>query len=143
MTITPMTTTSNLPNGVHTGTRFRVLVTGSRTWSDQTAIRQALGELLAEHGDCLVVVHGACRYGADAIAEAWATVHQVHVERHAANWRRYGRFAGLVRNTLMVATGPDLCLAFIRNRSVGASHCASTAVSAGITTRYCRAAMPV
>lgn len=118
--------------------RFRVLVTGSRTWTDHAAITAALDELLVRHGTRLIVVHGGCRYGADAFADVWARVNWVLVERHPADWRRHGRCAGMVRNTAMVATRPDLCLAFIHRDSAGATHCATAAAAAGIPTRIQR-----
>jgi YspA, cpYpsA-related SLOG family len=114
--------------------RVRVLVTGSRAWSDSTVIEAALERLHAEHGDRLVIVHGACRYGADVLAERWARRRGVAVERWPADWARLGRRAGMVRNAAMVASRPDRCVAFIRDRSPGASHCAAAAEAAGIPT---------
>jgi hypothetical protein len=49
--------------------RVRVLVIGSRAGSDSAAIDGALDQLHAEHGDGLVIVHGACRSGADVLAD--------------------------------------------------------------------------
>lgn len=61
----------------------------------------------------------------------------VPAEVHPADWALDGRRAGLVRNAVMVATRPDLCLAFIHNHSPGATHCATLAERAGIpTTRH-------
>ena len=119
-----------------TSARFRVLVTGSRTWTDTTAITRALDELHAVHEPRLVVVHGACPTGADAIAHTWAHTHGVPVETHPADWST-GRSAGPARNAAMVATNPDTCLAFIRDHSTGATGCADLAEHAGIpTTRH-------
>ena len=115
---------------------FRVLVTGSRTWTDATAITGALAELQQQYGDRLVVVHGACRTGADRIADGWARRHGVATETHPADWAA-GRGAGPARNAAMVATSPDVCLAFIRDQSPGATGCADLADRAGIpTTRH-------
>lgn len=113
----------------------RVLVTGSRTWTSYPVIDSALGALHAQHGNQLVVVHGACPNGADAIAAAWCLRYHVQQEPHPANWRTYGRSAGPIRNAAMVATKPALCLAFIHGGSRGASHCAALAEQAGIPTR--------
>lgn len=121
---------------------MRVLVTGSRTWEAEEVIRTALDILLKECeaiGDYLTVVHGACPKGADAIAEAWYREHRqnrsVGVDRFPANWREHGKSAGFKRNDDMVRAGADLCLAFIRGRSNGATHCANSAERAGITVR--------
>lgn len=122
---------------------YRVLVTGSRDWTDLLTLDKALGAeqcLAAMDRKRLVVVHGAAR-GADAMAEEWAKRNGVAVERHPARWRPGGVYnpqAGLVRNREMVRAGADVCLAFIRSGSRGASHCARLAEEAGIPVNYHR-----
>lgn len=114
---------------------MRVLITGSRNWTDKRAILQALREHANVRG--VVVVHGACPTGADFLADQLAREHRVQVERHPADWRGIGRSAGFIRNAQMVALGADVCLAFIRNGSRGATHTADLAERAGIPThRY-------
>ena len=51
---------------------FRLLLTGSRTWDDTPAIEHALAAILARHPDGVLLLHGACPRGADAIAAAYA-----------------------------------------------------------------------
>jgi hypothetical protein len=110
----------------------RVLITGSRTWTDRTVIRDALAQVW--HPDTMLV-SGACPSGADVLCEACWRAWGGHVERHRADWGRYGRAAGFRRNEQMVGGGVDLCLAFIRDASPGASHTAARAEAAGIPTR--------
>lgn len=112
---------------------YRVLVTGSRTWHDADAIADVLSEYVALH-PTLVIVHGACPLGADAIADAWARGRRIRVERFPADWNRYGRSAGYIRNRAMVDTRPDVCLAFIRDHSRGATHCATYAQARDVPT---------
>ncbi|WP_372344666.1 SLOG family protein [Streptomyces sp. KL116D] len=126
---------------------YRVLVTGSRDWQEIGVVRRALDEVLAvrPHGQPLVVVHGNCPTGADIMAKAWALTtftpactddfERVTEEAHPAAWHVHGRKAGPIRNQHMVDLGADICLAFIRNGSRGASHCAARAEAAGITVR--------
>jgi YspA, cpYpsA-related SLOG family len=108
----------------------RILVTGSRTWTDARAIRHELAEMWGDGS--AVLVTGAYSRGADMLAErcwrAWGGT----VERHPADWARHGRAAGPLRNAEMVALGADVCVAFIRNQSPGASNAVELARAAGI-----------
>jgi hypothetical protein len=122
---------------------MRVLVTGSRTW-EATAVVYSVLDIIAKEaaavGDTeMVVVHGACPQGADRIADGWVRNNSaplpVRAERHPAIWRHEGRSAGFKRNERMVKAGADVCLAFIRSRSSGATHCANLAEREGITVR--------
>jgi len=127
---------------------YRILITGSRTWSDEQAIRDALATLITQHGpEQVTVIHGACPRGADALADRIASRWPgVTIERHPADWQ-VGRGAGFARNAEMVRLGADVLLAFIdpctslhcrkggRHGSHGAIHCARLARLAGIEVR--------
>lgn len=121
-------------------------MTGSRDWDDygliwRTITMQAIALLedadLDE--DCMTLVSGACPTGADLMAEDVARQWGWQVERHPADWAKYGKRAGYLRNAEMVALGADLCLAFIKNDSKGASMTARLAEEAGIPTVRCTA----
>jgi SLOG family YspA-like protein len=117
----------------HSGQRSpRVLVTGSRTWTDHTVIRAALA---ATWQPDAVLVSGGCPRGADRLCEQCWHHWGGQIEQHPADWQRHGRTAGYLRNQHMVTLGADLCLAFIRDHSPGATHCADTAERTGIPTR--------
>ena len=132
----------------------RILVTGSRSWDDRTRIARSIMAVINRtcpmlldddgHPDVrdtsgVVVVHGACREGADALAQDVCDHMGIVTERHPANWRRYGKRAGFLRNVEMVESLPDVCLAFIKacrdpkcdiieaHGTHGASHCADYA----------------
>lgn len=120
---------------------FRALVTGSRTWTDIPALASWLAGLWQIHPD-LLVVHGDCPSGADAIADFWAWRFNVPVEAHPAGWRQHGRRAGYLRNAEMVDLGADICGAFIVNASQGATMCAELATSAEIPLLVVRRSIP-
>lgn len=123
---------------------MRILVTGSRRFDDAKTIRTALDTVASaaiEAGYArLIVVHGACPSGADAIADMWVrswTATDLHVtaERHPADWNGRGKGAGFERNKAMVRAGADLVLAFLRDNSPGTTHCVERATEAGIPLR--------
>ena len=101
----------------------RVLVCGSRRWADEQPIRDALTKLAKEAPIC--VIEGGAR-GADEIARQWVIYARQHLglqvehQLFPANWTRYGKSAGIVRNKQMLAEGqPDLVLAFQKDASAG------------------------
>lgn len=97
-----------------------------------------MGSVRLYHPDTrFVIVHGHCPKGADAMADRYGVEHRLTVERHPAQWQAFGKSAGFKRNSHMVSLGADTCLAFIKNRSAGASMTARLAEEAGILTwRY-------
>lgn len=72
----------------------RLLVTGSRHWTDASAIERALRDALVTlHDDAVVLVHGAGR-GADQTAAAiWSSWGHA-TEAHPAKWSTFGAAAG-------------------------------------------------
>ncbi len=107
---------------------YRVLVTGSREWSEEGIVRAVLDERLEiarELGLDFVLIHGGCHRGADAMADRWGVEHAVQVVRYPADWSG-GKSAGPARNRLMVETShPDVAVAFIQGPSRGTHHCVS------------------
>lgn len=117
---------------------YRILVTGSRDFDDSDLIAFQLGWAAGEgarEGRRVTVIHGACPTGADAMADRLARDHGFTVEPHPADWRGHGKAAGPIRNRGMVQAGADVCLAFIKDGSHGATGCADMAERAGIPVR--------
>lgn len=86
----------------------RVLICGSRDWTDAERIRDVLICL----GNGTVVIHGGCR-GADRIADRQARALGYEVIVYPADWQKYGKAAGPKRNGLMLREGkPDEVIAF-------------------------------
>lgn len=117
---------------------YRMLVTGSRRWTDRDAIRRALAAVLRKLGvpaDRIVVVHGGAR-GADMLADAVARELGMLVECHPVtrgDWDRHGTSAGHRRNQRMVDLGAVGCIAFPRGVSAGTRGCMAAAERAGIS----------
>jgi hypothetical protein len=121
---------------------MRVLVTGSRQFTDQSIVYEHLDEAYREWfvndfpydgGADFIVVHGGAT-GADALAGQWVQDRRSlavppSMEVHPANWRKHGRQAGPIRNHHMVSLGADLVLAFFwpGAANVGTRHCVQEA----------------
>jgi len=93
---------------------MQVLVTGGRGWDDRHMIR----EVLEKFPDGTTLIHGDAT-GADTMASQEATRLGWTVWPYPADWARYGKAAGPLRNKQMLDEGkPDLVLAFHDNLKV-------------------------
>jgi hypothetical protein len=95
---------------------MRVLVCGARDYSDSKKIWRILSNLqrALDPRDELIIIEGEAR-GADTIAKEWAEAHlpEENIKKFPADWDRYKRAAGPIRNKQMLEQGkPDLVLAF-------------------------------
>lgn len=88
---------------------MRVLVCGGRDFNDYEKMEWALSPFL--NPEVTTIIHGAAR-GADSLAGRWAEEHGVPVEVYPADWDKYGKRAGYIRNVQMLNEGkPDVVLA--------------------------------
>jgi hypothetical protein len=117
--------------GLEAGAALRVIITGSRDWSDPNAARKLIADRLFDLPVESVIVHGAAR-GADRFAHQEAQKLGLLVEPHPADWDTYGKSAGFRRNAEMISLGADLVLAFWNGKSNGTKHTIDLAHKAGI-----------
>lgn len=120
----------------------RILMTGSRTWTDRAAVQKSLEKALALLGlepSEATLIHGAAK-GADLMAAGVAEELGMATEAHPAQWNIHNvdcpteppvgntcwqgketcKRAGFRRNQEMIDSGAALLLAFIRDESAGA-----------------------
>lgn len=88
---------------------MKVLVCGDRTWGNVWMIREWLRYLNPSE-----VLEGGAR-GADRIAGEAARELNIPVRVFPAEWDKYGRAAGPIRNRQMLDECPDLVVAFHSN----------------------------
>ncbi|MCJ2088359.1 DUF2493 domain-containing protein [Methylobacterium sp. E-005] len=100
---------------------MRILVCGGRdlepalvwNWLETNAQEECADALnRASHNLITHVIQGGAT-GADAGADRWARASRIPVLSFRADWERYGRRAGPLRNTRMLVEGqPDVVIAF-------------------------------
>ena len=94
---------------------LRLLVCGSREWTDRELLAAAIDQAVAEHGagrPGVVLIEGDAR-GADRLAGQLARARGWQLEVYPADWQRQGRAAGMRRNHQMLHDGrPEHVLAF-------------------------------
>jgi len=108
---------------------MRVLVCGGRDYAEAPALSYVLAGVTKGH-ERVVVIHGGAT-GADALSGKWAHAHGHRCELYHADWAKYGKAAGPVRNREMIYEGrPDLVVAFAGGK--GTANMVSQAKAAGI-----------
>jgi hypothetical protein len=92
---------------------MKVLVCGGRDFTDRDLLFATLDRVLEKFGDKLVIVHGACPTGADAMAEEWAKARETEYMGFPARWSSLGKPGGYERNKRMRDKArPDAAIAF-------------------------------
>jgi CubicO group peptidase (beta-lactamase class C family) len=90
---------------------MKILVCGGRDYENVSAVRHALTALHVKNPISLIIEGAAL--GADRLAREWAEISGVPVQTFEAEWKRYGRRAGPLRNKRMLDEGrPDGVVAF-------------------------------
>lgn len=117
---------------------IKVLVSGSRDFSDHQMIYNALDEIYAQRPmSGMIVIHGTAR-GADTIAGVWAVARSdVSEVRVAADWANDGKSAGPTRNRRMLELGPDIVLCFFQKsaKNIGTNQMFGMATHDGFEVR--------
>lgn len=119
---------------------MRVLVCGGRDFKDKELLTSILDTLHGLADPFLsdnrihCIIHGGAS-GADQMAERWAVSKRIpSVEKYEADWKKYGRSAGPIRNLEMITKGkPDLVVAFPGGR--GTANMMTQARKHGIQVR--------
>lgn len=96
---------------------MKVIVAGSRTCQDREKIYQVLDYL---HGlkSFSMVISGLAN-GPDLIGKEWAEERGIEVMGCHADWKKYGKIAGIIRNTEMANVEGSVLVAFYDGSSKG------------------------
>lgn len=103
---------------------MKVIIAGSRNIHDKWAVVEAVGAT-----DWVIdeVVSG-CAPGVDRLGEDWATTHNIPIKLFPADWDKYPRAAGIIRNNDM-AHYADALIAIWDGKSKGTLHMINSMVT--------------
>ena len=96
----------------------RIVIAGSRNFNDYEHLSKVIDDHLKKHNvDDVIFITGGCR-GADMLGERYAKEHGFVCQRYSAQWSRYGKAAGPMRNREM-AKDCDTVICFWDQKSKG------------------------
>ncbi len=91
---------------------MKILVCGGRNFNKRHFVFKCLDSFLKQNPSINCVVHGAAT-GADSLAGEWARSRNIEERRYPADWQKYGKRAGYLRNEEMLSKEkPDVIIAF-------------------------------
>lgn len=90
-----------------------IAVCGSRHFTDKEFVYRKLDEVIDQQTDDTIIIIQGGASGADALAVDYAVDHKLAWGTYEADWSRYGRSAGPIRNERM-AVACDICVAFLK-----------------------------
>ena len=94
---------------------MRVIIAGGRDFNSYSILNKVVSKIINIKED--IIISGGAR-GADSLGADWALDHFVPLEVHPANWDRYGKSAGYIRNAEMGECA-DTLIAFWDGKSKG------------------------
>jgi len=96
----------------------KLIIAGSRDFDDYSLLHKTM--FFYYNIECLEIVCGGAR-GADRLGEMFAKDLKLPIKYFPANWNKYGKSAGYVRNKQM-GEYADLAIVFWDGQSKGTQH---------------------
>lgn len=96
---------------------YKLAIVGSRTFSDQEKMDGVMKDYIESHGKPSLVISGGAK-GADTLGRLWAQRKGIPIKEFIPNWSKYGKMAGIHRNSDIV-DNCDHLIAFQVNNSQG------------------------
>ena len=115
---------------------MRVLICGDRNWTDSKLIKETIEEITKSLYINYIIEGEA--WGADKLGAKVAQELGIKVIKYPADWKKYGKAAGSIRNRQMLEEGcPTVVLAFhdYIHKSKGTLHMMKIAMEKKVTVR--------
>ncbi len=107
---------------------MKVIIAGSRNFTDQKIVDRVITDSGFEISQ---VVSGGAR-GVDTCGEYWAEDNGVDIEVFSADWQKYGRAAGPIRNKQMANYAEALIAIYDSSKSKGTANMIKQAKEQGL-----------
>ncbi len=104
---------------------MKVIVSGYREFTNYKLFSRVLDNIFTAVSGKIELVSGGCR-GTDTMAEAYAKQSNLPFSCFPAEWDKYGKRAGRLRNAEMVVYG-DMLIAFMHRKAICTGHMLSLA----------------
>lgn len=114
---------------------YRVIIAGSRHFNNYYLLRNYADKLLERKKEDynIIIMSGHC-YGTDLLGERYAVERKYGLEIYPAEWSRYGKRAGPLRNAQM-AEAADALIAMWDGESRGTKSMIELAKEKGLAVR--------
>jgi hypothetical protein len=117
----------------------RVIIAGSRSITDRAMLDKAIADCAwaqpvvdaPRPGSNITEVVSGCAAGADRLGELWSAEHGVPAKKFPAQWDKYGKSAGAIRNGEM-AKYAEALIALWDGKSHGTAHMILAAHTRGL-----------
>ena len=111
-------------------TGFNIGIVGSRTFTNREKAFLVMAKLSELRGISIASIISGGAKGADSIAEEYAKSNRIPIKIHRADWKKYGKIAGFIRNAYII-NDSDIIVAFWDMKSRGTLDDIEKAESAG------------
>lgn len=121
---------------------IRIIIAGTRDFNRYDILEPEAADFVDEFKNCnpeciITIVSGGAR-GADLLGERFAKEHGFKLVRFPADWKKYGKHAGPIRNRKLLNYAKEetgVLLAFWDRKSRGARNMIDIAKDAGIIVK--------
>ena len=117
---------------------YKIIIAGGRDFMDYNLLKEKTDKILQEKKVThKIVIISGCARGADTLGLRYASENAFDVEEYPADWNKYGKKAGYVRNVEM-AENADALIAFWDGKSKGTKHMIDIATERNLPIRVIR-----
>lgn len=117
---------------------YKIIIAGGRDFMDYNLLKEKTDKILQEKKVThKIVIISGCARGADTLGLRYASENAFDVEEYPADWNKYGKKAGYMRNVEM-AENADALIAFWDGESKGTKHMIDIATERNLPIRVIR-----